>query len=244
MFRQSHPLPTMRFWPPPIKSTLVSLNEDLDKAVTAVNAHYGLAREMMPYWVCSSGEYVTALEKCVLYMEDRAFYLHGGVSFKSLMRGVLRPLSRKRLGAVSTIDQQVIRLATGRVERTISRKIREVILALSLNAHVNKAAILSYYLEEAYCGYRMRGVNTASEEIFGVWPVQLSREGAAFITCMLALPMPKAVYEAVKRGDLNFSLSVENALDESVAISPRWARRTRWRYGVALEFTSFRPKRR
>lgn len=244
MFRQSHPLPTIRFWPSPIKTALVSLNEDLDKAVDAVSIHFGLARELSPYWVCSSGEYVTALEKCVLYMEDRRFYLHGGVSFRSLIRGALRPLFRKRLGAVSTIDQQVIRLATGRDERTASRKLREVVLALSLNAHVNKAAILSYYLDKAYCGYHMNGVNTASEEIFGVRPDQLNKEGAAFITCMLALPMPRAIYEALKRGDLDFGQSVEEALDQSAVIALRWSGRVRWRYKLALEFTSFRPKRR
>lgn len=244
MFRQSHPLPTIRFWPPPIRACLISLNKDLDKAVEDVRFHYRLAREYSPYWMFSDGESVTPIEKCVLYMEDRRFYRHCGVSARSLIRGIFRPLLKKRLGAVSTIDQQVVRLAVGRNERSFSRKARELILAISLNAHVSKAEILTYYLDRAYCGYRMRGVNSASEDIFEVSPSNLGREGAAFITCLLTLPMPKAVYNAVKSGDLNFKQSVETALDRSILVAPRWSRRVRWRYNLALEFTFFSPKRR
>lgn len=244
MFRQSHPLPTVRFSLPSIRALLISLNEDLDKSVQAVSLHYALAREYSPHWMLSDGRQVTLVEKCILYMEDRRFYLHSGVSFRSLIRGAVRPIVKKKFGAVSTIDQQVVRLIVGRSERTLSRKLRELMLALSLNTHVNKAEILSYYLGNAYCGYKLEGIDAAAMEIFGVPAASLDEDRSAFLACLLALPMPKVVYEALRCGDLDFGASIKHALLQSHLIAPRWSRRISWRYHVALEFTSFKPKRR
>lgn len=72
---------------------------------------------------------LTNLEKLVLVLEDRRFMFHHGFDVKSLVRELLRAITFRRHGGASTIDMQFVRTSTGYKERTIARKLYEILLA-------------------------------------------------------------------------------------------------------------------
>lgn len=240
---QSLPHPTVR----PnlsVHRELALLNCELDQIVSEVRLVAGLAQYLEPDHIYSRGSTVYDIERCVLYMEDRTFFHHTGVGLRSLMRAAVRPLMGKKVGAVSTIDQQVVRLALSRYERTARRKAREISLAFAMNSKLPKNDILTYYINRAYCGYNITGLGTAALIIFQQDARALSPRACALLTSLLALPMPSVVVNGIKEGNIDFTRGVSEGLVHARAVAPRWSSRIEWRMNVAVQFQSFKPTRR
>lgn len=85
-------------------------------------------------------EYVSELHYYILALEDRNFFRHCGVDFKAILREIKNMLIGKKYGGASTIDMQLVRTITNYRERTISRKIYEMTLAILLNFLIFKKA--------------------------------------------------------------------------------------------------------
>lgn len=168
-------------------------------------------------------------------IEDRKFFNHVGVDWISLPRAIIRLVKGKKIGAVSTIDQQVVRIASGRSERTIGRKTTEIILALAINTRLSKRAIFDYYIHHSYFGYKMEGCEVASRTIFGVTAASLQGHQAVFLACLLPLPMPRIVYERLLVDAIFLDRDILEALRDLEGLAPRWVRRVRWRYNNAVE---------
>lgn len=140
----------------------------------------------------------------------------------------------KRLGGISTIDQQVVRIVRSRYERTIQRKVGELTLATLLNAHLPKHRIFHYYIHFAYLGYRMEGVEVASRKLFSKRAANLSPNEACLVAALFARPVPKSV---VLKVDSNLrSYSPEELFEiAKVSGSEKWAEKTKARYEYALK---------
>ena len=107
------------------------------------------------------------VETAILEYEDRHFYQHPGVNPVALVRATMANLSSGRLKqGGSTITMQVVRLATGRRERTLWRKGVEMAMATRLEATYSKQEILKLYAGHAPYGGNIVGVEAASWRIF------------------------------------------------------------------------------
>jgi membrane peptidoglycan carboxypeptidase len=105
------------------------------------------------------------LALAVVCAEDHRFPFHLGVDFRSLLRILSRRVLRGAREGGSTIEQQVIRLLTGRFEKTLRRKLREQLLASTLGAFATKQEILAILVEQSYYGWRMNGIAQACQRL-------------------------------------------------------------------------------
>lgn len=97
-------------------------------------------------------------------LEDKRFYDHKGVDWKSIVNGVVTTGFQR---GSSTITQQLIKNLTGENGRTFSRKFYEILNALNLEKYYSKATIMESYLNTVYLGNGCYGIKTAAELYFG-----------------------------------------------------------------------------
>lgn len=125
------------------------------------------------------------LENAVIATEDRSFYKNSGINYQ---RTILAVLTLGRSGGGSTITQQLAKNAFLTQEQTISRKAREFFLALEINKKYSKQEILTMYLNNAYFGNGVWGVEDASQKYFGISASDLTIEQSAVLAGMLKGP--------------------------------------------------------
>lgn len=125
------------------------------------------------------------LENAVIATEDRSFYKNSGINYK---RTILALLTLGKSGGGSTITQQLAKNAFLTQDQTISRKAREYFLALEINKKYSKKEILTMYLNNAYFGNGVWGVEDASQKYFGTSAANLTLEQSAVIAGMLKGP--------------------------------------------------------
>ena len=108
------------------------------------------------------------LPAAVVAVEDRRFYDHFGIDLRGLARAMLTNIQAKDVvQGGSTITQQVAKNLFLTPERTITRKLREMMLALWLERNFTKDEILTIYLNRVYLGAGTYGVEAASQRYFG-----------------------------------------------------------------------------
>ncbi len=108
------------------------------------------------------------LQDAFIATEDRTFYTNIGISFRGIVRAALVDIAHHGyLQGASTISQQVARTLYLNQHDTLTRKIREAILAIELNRAYTKPQILDMYLNDVLLGPNLRGVQAASEAYFG-----------------------------------------------------------------------------
>ena len=129
----------------------------------------------------------------LLNYEDRWFWRHPGVNPVSLLRAGAQWLLRGHIvSGGSTLTMQVARIldrpANGRHSRTPWAKLKQVLRALQLEAHLSKREILALYLERAPFGGTIEGVETASRAYLGKPAARLSHAEAALLTVLPQAP--------------------------------------------------------
>lgn len=130
----------------------------------------------------------------VLSTEDRNFYHEYGFSIKGMVRALLLNLKNRIMGSSdiagggSTLTQQLVKNAFLSQEKTISRKAKEIFIAMQVENTYSKKQILAMYLNNAYFGNGVWGIEDASEKYFGVHASQLTVPQAATIAGMLKNP--------------------------------------------------------
>ncbi|TPG16392.1 hypothetical protein EAH87_14200 [Sphingomonas koreensis] len=117
-------------------------------------------------WAIDSTPRLTTLEKMVILLEDRRFLDHRGMDWRSIARELWRVIRFKQHGGASTIDMQLFRTASDRYERTIRRKIRELVGVAVLQRKFTKPEILRIYLKIAYFGTGLNGTVAATQSMF------------------------------------------------------------------------------
>lgn len=109
------------------------------------------------------------VKNATVAIEDKDFYSHKGIAWKSIARaGLSNTLGLKSgQGGASTITQQLIKNAILTNEHSLSRKIKEALLALQIERKYSKDQILQLYLNEIPYGGANYGIEAASESFFG-----------------------------------------------------------------------------
>jgi penicillin-binding protein 1A len=129
------------------------------------------------------------LKKAVVAAEDKNFYKHGGIDFAATMRALLADIKGQEIvQGGSTITQQYVKSAYTGGERTISRKIREGILARQLTRSEDKEEILFRYLSSIYLGEGAYGVGAASETYFRKPVNELTLSESALLAGLIPAP--------------------------------------------------------
>jgi membrane peptidoglycan carboxypeptidase len=142
------------------------------------------------------------IPKAFIAAEDKNFFTHLGINPISMIRaGIQNILGFKIISGASTITQQVIKnVYFPNQNRTIDRKIQEIILALRLEQKMTKDEILKNYLNWIYFGKsgstNLYGIRAASQAVFGKQPKDLNLAQAAFIA---ALPNNPSLYNVSTR---------------------------------------------
>lgn len=172
-FRPARSIPSFRRW-------LLKVHADL------LEVH----QRVSPYAEYYPDE-LSALEKMTIVLEDRRFFDHKAVDFIAILRTVYKALFCQIYEGASTIDMQFVRTATGYRERSLRRKLYEILLANLIQFRYSKVTILRSYLNVAYFGWQLRGADSAAAAVFGCGSNDLDLEQAAFIASMLVFPRPR-----------------------------------------------------
>ncbi len=158
------------------------------------------------------------LQLATVATEDRNFYVHTGFDPIALARAIYYALQEKEVvSGASTITQQVARnilLPDEKSERSVSRKIKEIVLATELTRRYTKDEILEIYLNNNNYGNLAYGVDAAARTYFGTNAANLTLAQASFLA---GLPQLPSVYDpfhggrdaALKRHKVVLGLMVE-----------------------------------
>ena len=107
------------------------------------------------------------MKQAILAAEDERFYQHGGVDYLSVVRAALSNVATGTQQGAGTITMQVARNFFLTREKTVTRKLREVLLAWKIEANLTKDEILELYVNQIFLGQRAYGFAAASQIYFG-----------------------------------------------------------------------------
>lgn len=152
--------------------------------------HQDVTRTIVPYEDISRH-----IKNATVAVEDDTFFEHWGVRPIAILRSMVANLQDNGSpfsgAGGSTITQQVIKNSILVQEKTLTRKIKEAILAIRLEQVLTKEAILSHYLNESPYGGTIYGVEEASQAFFGKSAAEVSLAEAAYLA---ALPQAPTYY--------------------------------------------------
>lgn len=131
------------------------------------------------------------LRQATIAIEDKNFYKHEGFDLLGMARGVSRLFTRGYAQGGSTLTQQLVKNVLLTSERSITRKVKEFVLAVQIEQKYSKDEILLLYLNEAPYGGTAYGVQSASEIYFGKSVEDLNLVESAFLA---GVPQRPSVY--------------------------------------------------
>ena len=135
------------------------------------------------------GEISPWLVQAVVAVEDRRFFAHWGVDLRGMLRAAWQNLRTGSYSAGgSTITQQLAKNLYLSGERTLARKLRELVLALWLELRLGKEDILELYLNRVYFGEGAYGAEAAARVYFGKSAGELDLAEAAMLAGLLKAP--------------------------------------------------------
>lgn len=135
------------------------------------------------------------LRNAFIAIEDSRFYDHKGVDFRGIARAVVSAFKQRRVTqGASTITMQVARNFYLNNDRTLDRKLRELLLALKIEGDLSKEEILELYLNKIFLGKRSYGVGSAAEIYYGKKIEDLTLAQSAMIA---GLPKAPSKYNPV-----------------------------------------------
>ena len=142
------------------------------------------------------------MQEAVLAIEDARFYQHGGIDYKGILRAGIENLHDARSQGASTITMQVARNFYLSTEKTLTRKVYEILLSLKIESQLSKEQILEVYMNQIYLGQRSYGFAAASEVYFGKPLKDITIAEAAMLA---GLPKAPSAYNPIvnrKRAEL------------------------------------------
>ncbi|MEW6098863.1 MAG: penicillin-binding protein 1A [Pseudomonadota bacterium] len=153
------------------------------------------------------------MQQAVLAIEDARFYEHRGVDYVGIIRAGLANVGEARSQGASTITMQVARNFYLSSEKTFTRKIYEILLALKIESLLSKDQILELYMNQIYLGQRAYGFAAASEIYFGKPLKEISIAEAAMLA---GLPKAPSAYNPIvnpKRAQIRQQYILDRMLD-------------------------------
>ena len=161
--------------------------------------HPYLVGPKSPHWVPLE-TIPDTLKWAVIAAEDASFYQHHGIDVQALKEALIYDLKRKRLArGASTITQQLAKNLYLSRDKSILRKLRELVLAIRMERALTKGRILELYLNAVEFGPLVYGVGHGARYHFG-WPVSLLTPAeSAFLAAIL--PGPRVAFNPETRPD-------------------------------------------
>jgi penicillin-binding protein 1A len=154
------------------------------------------------------------VKNAVLAIEDYRFYQHGGIDYIGIMRALAADVLRGHASqGASTITMQVARNVFLTKEKTLSRKIYEVLLANKIEATLTKDQILEVYMNQIYLGQRAFGFAAAARTYFGKDIKDITLAQAAMLA---GLPKAPSAYNPIvnpKRARIRQQYILQRMLD-------------------------------
>lgn len=139
------------------------------------------------------------LVHAVLGHEDGGFFGHEGFSVPSVRSALIRNLrARRYVYGASTITMQLVKNVFLHREKTLARKVQEVLLTWWVESVMTKEKILELYLNVIEYGPGVYGIRNAAEHYFGRAPSELGPAESAYLACIL--PNPKAYHSHWQEG--------------------------------------------
>lgn len=153
------------------------------------------------------------LKEAFLAIEDPRFYQHHGISLRGIARAAWADLtSRSMREGGSTITQQLIKISYLTPDKTVKRKIQEMILAIQVERRYTKDEIFELYLNNIYLGEGAYGIQAAAQTYFGKNVGDLSLEEAALLA---GLPQAPSAYSPYR--DPRAAVNRRNAVLDRMA---------------------------
>lgn len=135
------------------------------------------------------------LKKGIIATEDRRYYDHGAVDIIGVARAfITNSMAGETLEGGSTIAQQTVKNIFLSNDRTMTRKLEELALAVQLERNYSKEEILELYLNTIYFGHGAYGVGEASRVYFGREPKALDLSQCAMLA---GLPQAPSAYDPI-----------------------------------------------
>jgi len=156
------------------------------------------------------------VKEATIAIEDKDFYKHGGFSIWSMFRTAVTDVLFHRSAGGSTLTQQFVKNAILSSEKTISRKVKELVLSYRLEQKFSKDDILQMYLNEIPYGSNAYGVEAASQHYFGKEVKNVNLAEAAVLAAIVQMPTYYSPYGSNKelllsRKDYVLNLMVEQS---------------------------------
>lgn len=129
-------------------------------------------------------------QKLLISGEDHRFFSHPGFDLIAICRAVYRWVFLGLVEGASTIEQQLVRVLSGRYERTLTRKCNEILLATLITTVIPKHVLPSIYLNVGYFGWRMNNFGQACVRL-RLTPHSMSYYEAANLVARLKYPEPR-----------------------------------------------------
>lgn len=145
--------------------------------------------------IIPSSDIPDVVRAATITLEDRDFYNHHGIKFTAIARAILKDtvLQGPRQGG-STITQQFVKNSLLTNERTLTRKLKEVILSLEMEQKFSKDEILTMYLNEIPYGSNAYGIEAASQTFFGKSAKDLTLDESALLASLPQAPTRYSPY--------------------------------------------------
>jgi penicillin-binding protein 1A len=186
------------------------------------------------------------LINAVVSAEDAGYFQHGGLNYRGMVRAFLEDVVRgRRAQGGSSITQQVVKNLVLSPERTMRRKVQEIILARQLSEKLSKEEVLALYLNQIYYGHGRYGCEEAARYFFGKSVRDINLAEAALLAGLPQSPerlSPRRHPEAAKTrqryvlGQMAEHGYIDRATADRVAAEPiRLARESASARGIAAE---------
>jgi len=166
--------------------------EQISKVISADGQVLHKLQAVKKREVIKIGEVPEELIDALIVMEDKEFYNHSGFSVKSTLRAVIvNLLTLKYKQGASTLTQQLARSMYEKItwkDRSIVRKVKELITAFNIEQTYTKSEILELYLNSVFLGHGRYGVQSASQLYFNKNVSELNLDECAMLIGMLPAP--------------------------------------------------------
>lgn len=165
---------------------------DRTGSVLLYDLHQNMQRTVVPLSAISPH-----IKDAVIAIEDPEFYAHKGIKPTAILRAIWTNFTQGELlsgQGGSTITQQVVKLSVLTTDKTISRKLKEWILALKMERALSKDQIFELYLNQVPYGGVLYGVEEASMTFFGKHASDITIPEAAYLAAVLPAPTRLSPY--------------------------------------------------
>ncbi|EAH6126699.1 penicillin-binding protein 1A [Campylobacter jejuni] len=184
---------TFKEYKPPLTTQIYDRNGKLVANIFEQHRFYAPYEELPP-----------RLIEALVAIEDTSFFEHNGVNIDAIFRAAVKIIKSggKTMEGASTLTQQFIKNTELTPERTITRKIREALLAYKMETILTKEQILERYLNFIFFGHGYYGVKTAA---LGYFHKNLNKLSLKEIAMLVGMPKAPSSYDPTKHLDLSIS---------------------------------------